>query len=278
MFRTLVRLSVLASAAAIVTFAPSAGATTAQFPAGSTTFELNGTFSLSTAVGQKDVPLTGEMKGTSDGSGNLSFPASTISFPAQSVNIVVPATITPQASSAFTSTVDTTTGLLKLDGKITAFISIPSLGTTGIGCPLGPVSFHLSTAHTGGKAYKPTGDHATATVSDTTFTIPKITNPPSTCPSSAADTINSAINSSGGSLTEDLTIFPPGIVVPSTTTTTTSTTTTPVTAASPSTTAAHPTLPNTGKSSTFPLGLTGTALVAAGSGFVASTRRRTRTR
>jgi LPXTG-motif cell wall-anchored protein len=74
----------------------------------------------------------------------------------------------------------------------------------------------------------------------------------------------------------NLTIFPPGVVVPTTTSTTTTTTTTTTTVA-PNTTIAPvraTALPRTGSSSSGPLALVGVALVAGGLALVRPGRKR----
>ena len=174
------------------------------------------------------------MHGTSDGAGHLTIPKANISFPPVPKTIVVPAVVTPVASTNFTGTINTTTGAVTLNGSMSTFIAIAALSTTGTGCQLGPIALDFSTAHTGGVKYKTVGTHATATVSDTAFTIPVV--PPATaeCPAPAVTTINSALflpATNNASITQALTIFPPGVAAPTTTTSTS--TTVPVKAGAP---------------------------------------------
>jgi LPXTG-motif cell wall-anchored protein len=191
------------------------GAAVALLPAGNITVTVSGTLKLSTSIGPVSVPFSGIMKGTSNGSGALTFPVYGITFQPVSVTIAVPAVVHVEANTPFTGTANLKTGVVTLSGSISNLIDIAALSATG--CPLGPMNLHLSTANPGGVKFASAS--RTATVSDTTFTIPKITTAPASCPAAAVAAINGAFplpvtGSTSRSIEEKLTFFPPGVAAP----------------------------------------------------------------
>jgi LPXTG-motif cell wall-anchored protein len=180
------------------------------------------------------------------------------------------------ALSDFTGTINTKTGLVTLTGSSETLLQIPATNPNPTNCPLGPSVAHLSSANSGGVKYNVTAN--TATITDTTFVVPVITNPPASCPAALVTAITTALQLpvSGAdirSIVVTMKVFPPGAVVP--TTTTAPTTTTPTTAA-PAATVAPSQLPRTGGSD-WPIAAFGVALVGGGLA-LASRRRRGLTR
>ncbi len=270
-----------ASAATTTTTTASTTTTTVpstSLPAGKVTVQATATFHFQQCTPAPCVPstiaFTGSFVGTSDGNGNLTFPKSGITFPAVSLTITVPVTVHLIATSNFTGTINTETGLVTLTGSSETLIDIPALVSTG--CPIGPTVAHLSSANSGGVKYNATAN--TATVTDSSFVVPVVTNAPASCNLGAVNAINGALmlpisGSDPRSLVVTMKVFPPGAVVP--TTTTAPTTTTPTTAA-PASTVAPSTLPRTGGSD-WPIAAFGVALVGGGLA-LASRRRRGLTR
>jgi LPXTG-motif cell wall-anchored protein len=212
------------------------------------------------------------MGGTSDGHGNLTFPKAGITSAPVNMTVPVPTTIHLVATSDYTGTINTQTGLVTLTSTAETLIDIPALSATG--CPLGPTTAHLSSANTGGVKYDATAH--TATITDPALAIPKITTAPASCPAAAIAAINGAFPlPTTGSIVETLKIFPPGVAVTAAATpTTTSTTTAPVAAAATPTTAAPNTLPRTGSSS-GPLAFVGVSLLGGGLALALRRRRST---
>ena len=254
------------AAAPTTTTTPLVATHTTFFPAGNITVTVSGTLKIATSVGPVNVVFTGTMKGTSDGSGHLTFPKSSIVFPPISVNLVVPATVHISATTDFTGIANLKTGAVTLNGSIVNAIDIPALSASG--CPLGPINLHLSTGNSGGVKYSSAS--RTATDADTTFTIPKITSAPASCPAAAVTTINSAFplpvtGSTSRSIVQKLVFFPPGTAAPALTSS--SGATVAVAAESATATTAAPVaaaeLPRTG-SSTTPLALAGLVSMLGG--------------
>jgi LPXTG-motif cell wall-anchored protein len=276
--------AILLNPASAVTTTTTASTTTTtvpstSLPAGKVTVQVVATFHLQQCTPMPCVASTiafpGSMVGTSDGNGNLTFPKSGITFPALTVTITVDVTVHLIAVSDFTGTINTETGLVTLTGSSETLLDIDVLVSTG--CPLGPTVAHLSSANSGGVKYNATAN--TATITDSTFVVPVITNAPASCNPGAVAAINAALQlpisgSDPRSLVLTMKVFPPGAVVP-TTTTAPSTTTTPTTAA-PAATVAPSALPRTGGSD-WPIAAFGVALVAGGLA-LASRRRRGLTR
>jgi LPXTG-motif cell wall-anchored protein len=115
-------------------------------------------------------PLTGTLTGTVDASGKMSFPMANISFPAFTGTIgPVDATVTPQATSDWTGTVDPASGVVTLTGSMRTLATVAVLGTTD--CPLGPFTVHATTTNSGGVPYSAAG---AATVTDPAYSVPAI--------------------------------------------------------------------------------------------------------
>ncbi len=267
-----------ASAATTTTTASTTTTTVpSSLPAGKVTVQATTTFNLQQCTPLPCVPsaiaLTGTMVGTSDGNGNLTFPISGITYAPKTLTITVAVTVRLVALSDFTGTLNTKSGLVTLTGTSKTLLDIAALGATN--CPIGPTTAHLSSANPGGVKYNATAN--TATITDTTFTVPVVTNPPSTCPVGAVLNAALALPISGSdprSIVDTLKIFPPGAVVP--TTTTAPTTTVAPTTAAPAPTVAPSQLPRTGGSD-WPIAAFGIALVGGGLA-LASRRRRGLTR
>jgi LPXTG-motif cell wall-anchored protein len=243
-----------------------------SLPAGKVTVQETATFHLVEAGKATAIAFTGSMVGTSDGHGNLTFPKSGMTFAPVSMTVPVPTTIHLVATSDYTGTINTQTGLVTLTGTSETLIDIAALSATG--CPLGPTTVHLSSASAGGAKYDATAH--TATITAPTFAIPKITTAPASCPAAAITAINGAFPlPTTGSIVETLKIFPPGVAVTAAaTSTTTSTTTAPVAAAATPTTTAANTLPRTGSSS-GPLAFVGVSLLGGGLALALRRRRST---
>jgi LPXTG-motif cell wall-anchored protein len=271
-----------ADAATTTTTAATTTTTTVPsfLPAGKVTIQATTTFHLQTCVPAPchatAIPFPGTLVGTSDGNGNLTFPKSGITSPAQTLTLSgAPVTVRLVALSNYTGTLNTKTGLVTLTGTSETLLDVAALAATN--CPIGPTTVHLSSANPGGVKYNATAN--TATITDTTFTVPVVTNPPASCNAGAVTVLNQALalpitaSSPARSIVDALKIFPPGAVVP--TTTTAPTTTTPTTAA-PASTVAPSALPRTGGSD-WPIAAFGVALVGGGLA-LASRRRRGLTR
>jgi len=276
----------LAPANAATTTTTTASTTTTTvpsfLPAGKVTVQAITTFNLQTCVPAPchatAIPFTGTLVGTSDGNGNLTFPKSGITYPAQTLTLSgAPVTVRLVALSNFTGTLNTKTGLVTLTGSSETVLDVAALAATN--CPIGPTTVHLSSANPGGVKYNATAN--TATITDTTFVVPVITNPPASCNAGAVTVLNQALalpisGSDPRSIVDALKIFPPGAVVtPLATPSTTSTTTTTTTVA-PASTVAPSALPRTGGSD-WPIAAFGVALVGGGLA-LASRRRRGLTR
>jgi LPXTG-motif cell wall-anchored protein len=269
-------------------FAPAAHAVTDPFPAGSPAFTISGSFAFTVpnsspppATLQTPVNFSATLsKGTSDGSGNITFPKANITFPTITGAKVagVDAVITVVPTTNWTSTINTATGAMSLKGSLTAHIDLSATLGAGVkDCPLGPISADLESSTSGGKKFAAGKTTDTATVVDRTFAVPASTG--GTCAIQAlinGNVVGLDLPIAKGDTTAaharyiiaNLTIFPPGVTV-TTTTTTTTTTVAPVT-----TTTVGPTaLPRTGSSS-LPLTIFGSALVAGGLAVVLSGRRR----
>ena len=244
-------------AAAATTTTSSSSSTTSttvpstSLPAGKVTVQATLTFHLVEAGKPTAIAFTGTMVGTSDGNGHLTFPKSGTSF--GSVNLAPPAV--PVATTVHlvpvtdvTGTLNTQTGAVTLAGSSETLIDIAALSATG--CPLGPTTASLSSASAGGVKYDATAH--TATITDPTLAIPKITTAPASCPAAAIAAINGAFPlPTTGSIVEVMKVFPPGVTVTAAATSTTASTTTApaVAAAATPTTTAPNTLPRTGSSS-----------------------------
>lgn len=223
----------IAGGAALVGLGATAGAATAPFPAGTTTFRFSSAITITALGTPSTITLTGDMTGTSDGTGNISFPAANIHFqPATLSSAGQTVKVTTVANGTAKATINTTTGVVTLTGSVTQTLDLSALLPGNTACQLGPVDQSFSSANSGGVKYTPTGTTATATVTGG-VTIPAITNT-ATCPNGA--TVSGALSKTG-TVVDKITIFPPGVAVPSTTTTTTTTTTVPAKASSSSVTA-----------------------------------------
>jgi LPXTG-motif cell wall-anchored protein len=264
-----------ANAATTTTTAAATTTTTvpSSLPAGKVTVQATITFHLQQCTPApchaSTITFTSSFVGTSDGNGNLTFPKSGITSAPVTLTIVVPVKVQLVATSDFTGTINTQTGLVTLTGSSETLLDIPDVNPSK--CPLGPTVAHLSSANSGGVKYNATAN--TATVTDTTFVVPVITNPPASCPAALVDAITTALQLpiSGAdprSIVVTMKVFPPGAVVP--TTTTAPTTTTPTTAA-PAATVTPSALPRTGGSD-WPIAAFGLALV--GGGLALASRRR----
>jgi LPXTG-motif cell wall-anchored protein len=242
-----------------------------SLPAGKVTVQVTATFHLVEAGKATAIAFTGSMVGTSDGHGNLTFPKSAITFGSVSMTVPVPTIIHLVATSDYTGTINTQTGLVTLTGTSETLIDIAALSATG--CPLGPTTANLSSASAGGVKYDAAAH--TATIADPTVAIPKITTAPASCSAAAIAAINGAFPlPTTASIVETLKVFPPGVSV---TPTTSSTTTTPTTAAlATPTTVAPNALPRTGGPE-WPIAAFGVALVGGGLA-LALRRRRSLTR
>ncbi len=223
-------------------------------------------------------PIAGSLTGTIDGSGNLTFPQSGIHFDALDGTIVVPVHLETQATGDWTGHLDTSTGEVTLSGPIEIVAAISSLGVTG--CPLGPYTLNSSTSQSGGVAFD--GATKTATVVDSTYSVPAIPDPTSGC-GGQEGTINAALGlptSPSASTTTMVLTFPGGANTTTTATvsTTTPTSTTLSTAAVTSTSvapAAAAQLPRTGRS-VLPWLIVGVVCLELGLVAVAASRRRQR--
>ena len=229
----------IAGGVALVGLGTTAGAVTAPFPAGQTTFQTVSTTDFTAAGMAQKLVLNGEMTGTSDGAGNITFPAANVSI--QQAPLTSPigtVTVTTKATTPVTAHLNTTTGLVTLSGTLsqTLDFSKTTLFPHSTACLIAPLSETLSSAKPGGKPYAPTPAPATATVAGP-VTIPK-TAPAAagTCPD--AGTLNTAFPlPTTGNTVEQLKIFPPGVKPPATTTTSTTTSTVPVKVSSSTVTA-----------------------------------------
>jgi hypothetical protein len=170
------------AAGALLAIAPGAAHAATPFPAGTTTFHVAGSFSFTVSgTPSPATNFTSSMTGTSDGSGNITFPAGAISIPDVTTSLSGITTIVHlSATNTWTSTIDTTSGAVTLTGGLLAKLDLQT-SPPQIGCPLGPLSLHQTSSVSGGKKYTPTGNTATATVGDRTFGVPAVTGAPPTC-------------------------------------------------------------------------------------------------
>lgn len=172
---TVLGITAIGAGGSLVMFAPAAQAAD-PFPAGATTFTISGTFAFSAGnpPSQVPTPFTGQMKGTSDGAGTITFPKADVSFPVVNTTLSlsglsVPAIITVTPTTNWTGTIDTATGVVTLKGTLMSAINLTSLANV---CPLGPITLDASTTQSGGAKYKMSGKTATATVIDRLFRRP----------------------------------------------------------------------------------------------------------
>jgi LPXTG-motif cell wall-anchored protein len=274
-------VGVAACAASVVLLFGSVAQAADPIPAGETTIQIAGTFSFLVDGTPTPIDFTGQLVGTSDGAGKLTFPKSGITFPDVAVTLVGQSSVVHvSATGNWTATVDTDTGVMTTKGGITTLIDI---GDAIKNCGLGPLNLNLSTQTSGGKPYTEVGDHATATVVDRTFAVPTATDPSGTCALAPAIDGVLGLPIAAGSeeparfILANQTIFPPGAEVP--TTTTVPITTPPATqgTAAPATVAPAATdtgaLPRTGASSA-PLAALGAVCVVTGIALVGGRRRR----
>jgi LPXTG-motif cell wall-anchored protein len=222
----------IAGGVALVGLGTTAGAVTAPFPAGTTTFVTSSKVTLGSMA---PLTITGRMTGTSDGKGNITFPASGIHIDPSSIHVTTPITLTigltTVADGPFKSTIDTSTGVVTLNGSVTQTLNVLA-GSTD--CKLAGIVQNFKSNTTGGKAYTPTGTTATAAVAGS-IKLPGVTAGPGGC--ALASAIQMQLPSSG-TVVETLNIFPPGVKPPPPpTSTSTTTSTVPVKASSTTVTA-----------------------------------------
>ena len=114
--------------AVIIALGSGAGAAPVPFPAGTTTFRFT---SAITITGSSPITLTGQMAGTSDGKGNITFPASGVKInPASLVAWARPSPSRPWRTVTTTATIDTTTGLVNVPNG-SMHPDAQSVGTAG---------------------------------------------------------------------------------------------------------------------------------------------------
>jgi LPXTG-motif cell wall-anchored protein len=214
-------VTVLAAVLGTTVLANGAGAD--PIPAGETTIQVDGVFSFTVLGTPTPVPFTAQLVGESDGAGTVTFQIADIDFPDVAVDLLGnPATVEINATTVWTADIDPDSGIMTLTGTLTTLIDVAGLGA--FNCGLGPITPELSTENTDGEPYTPSGESATAVVSDELFGIPNATNPSSTCAIAGLIDTALALPIAAGNanparyIKGELAIFPPGAVVPTTTT------------------------------------------------------------
>jgi hypothetical protein len=236
-----------------------------------------GTFTLTVQGAPQTLSgFTGSATGTVSAAGILQFPASGITLDPISTTIVLPVTLTTEATGPWTGTIDPVNGTATMTGQLRTLVSSPGLLDN---CPVGPFTVQLSATNTGGVAYSETA--GTATLTDSTFVIPLI---PPGAPGCGAieDAINTALGlPTTGAISFSVTFDPiltgTGAAPPSTTIPTIPTTlppppVEPVAVPPVTATAAQGQLARTG-SNTLPLAIAAVVFVLAGTAALAPRRR-----
>ena len=132
-------LAAVIAGAVIIALGSGAGAAPVPFPAGTTTFRFSSATTITAS--KSTITLTGQMAGTSDGKGNVTFPASGVKInPTSLVELGKTVTVTSVANGTTTATIDTTTGLVTLTGSITQTLNLSALLPADTACVIGPVA------------------------------------------------------------------------------------------------------------------------------------------
>jgi LPXTG-motif cell wall-anchored protein len=266
---------------AVLATAVTAGAVTA--PVGSVTVAVSNGFFVIDIIGMpgtKIGPFTGTLTGTVDNVGKLTFPKSGVKFNSFDTVVVVPATVTLQATGNWSGTLDPSTGAATITGSLVTLATVSTIGA--VNCPVGPVTVNGNSLDSADGAVKYNTTSGAATLAQHAFQIPALGDA-GTVPgcNGQEGTINTALGLPGvGGFVADVKFSPVitgnGTPPPSTTTFTTITTTTTVPTTTPPTAAptAPTSLPRTGSSS-GPLTFVGIGLLGGGIALWRPRRRRT---